>query len=79
MAAFDAEQVTVRNTADGLEIHVRSRVLDAKESLRCALEVARRLTGRPESLRLLVLNGSSIYAATPDEPTASVRAIDLRC
>lgn len=79
IAALDAEQVTVRHTADGLLIHVRSRALGADESLRCALEVARRLTGRPETLKLLVLNGSAVYAAKADEPKNSERALDLRC
>lgn len=76
---FDAEQVTVRTTAEGLEIHVRSLGLGADESLRCALEVARRITGLSQSLQLLVLNGSTVYSARDTRQRGELRSLDLRC
>lgn len=62
-----AEFVSVQVTAEGIVLRVRNPELDALEAIRCAREVARHLAGSTGQLRMLVLNGATVYAAPSDE------------
>ncbi len=78
-----SEAVSVHMTAEGIELHVRSPGIDAPEAIRYAREVARHLAGSASQLRLLVLNGATVYAASlheaPIDDPMLAGLLNIRC
>ncbi|HKU15156.1 MAG TPA: hypothetical protein VJQ52_12230 [Steroidobacteraceae bacterium] len=71
----DAESVQVFLRGTSVAIVVRDTLLTADEAMHCALQTARELTGRSDTLRHLTLNGRTIYQQQrSSEPSQLARA-----
>jgi hypothetical protein len=73
-----AESVLVLAGAAGLEVVVRHTGLAPQSAVWCALEAARQLTGRRESLQHVVLNGRTVYDAT-QQPGTPAGPVQFKC
>lgn len=72
-SATPSESVVVYLQAASVSIVLRDGELSQSQALQCAFEASHQLTGRRSALRLLVLNGRTVYGPS-DPPTSPAPA-----
>jgi hypothetical protein len=81
LASVPPSSEIVNLQAESVSIVLRDAKLSEPEALRCAFEAAHQITGRRSALRLLMLNGRTLYCPPelPTTPSPTITTLVFAC